>query len=157
MNSSLKKTNIKEQAHIVTRLFRAASALNKHIDEENVIIEKGNINSLTPMLQKKIDLLNQFHSAEALFEEFIRKYEIDKSHNSLTQLNNALVDMSHLSKRNEMLLMVNMEISEQIVDHYKEVKSKQAIAKSGYNKEGKMNAAADSSKAIATVSLNNKI
>lgn len=157
MNTEVKQTNLKEQTSILSRLLTLLTAVNKLLIQENSALEKVETANMNALTERKAELYSQLLVQQQQFDSFVKTYKLDKTDKNIEKVQNALADLNALGKKNQALIMVNLELSEHVIEHYKELKTNTEIAKSGYNKEGRMNAAVNKNKAVSTASLNNKI
>lgn len=154
---SAKKNGALTQASITKRLSKSATPLVEAIKAENKILENGNLSLLEDACEKKVKCLQEFHDAEQELEDFMRFNQIDKADPVLVKLEEVLLEIDEVNKRNDILLRANIEASNKIIEFYKDAQKSKVTKNYGYNSQGNIVVSKDLEKVMPAISLNNKI
>jgi flagellar biosynthesis/type III secretory pathway chaperone len=152
-----KKVKQADQNTFVVRLTKCLSSLISIVEQENNLLEKGAVSNLEAVILKKVDGLKEFNDIDNDLKEFSRTNEIDKTDAALLKLKGLFVRMEELNRQNEILLRTNIEVSDKIVEIYKNSRTQDTIRKFGYDSQGSVTASKNLEKVMPSISLNNKV
>jgi flagellar biosynthesis/type III secretory pathway chaperone len=152
-----KKEGELSQNDIISKLTKCMVPLIAAIEQENVLLEKGTVSKVEPIVLKKINLIKEFSSLEEDLLLFLKTNKIDESDPAFNKLKDLFPKMEAVSKLNEILLKTNIEIGDKIVELYKNTHTQDTINQFGYNNKGAVSASKDLEKVMPSITLNNKV
>lgn len=152
-----KKVKQADQGTFIVRLTKCLTSLISIVEQENNLLEKGAVSNLEAVILKKVDGLKEFNDIDHDLKEFARTNEIDKTDAALLKLKGLFVRMEELNRQNEILLRTNIEVSDKIVEIYKNSRTQDTIRKFGYDSQGSVTASKNLEKVMPSISLNNKV
>jgi flagellar biosynthesis/type III secretory pathway chaperone len=152
-----KKDKKVDQSTFIVRLTKCVTSLISIIEQENNLLEKGAISNLEAVILKKVAGLKEFNDIEHDLKEFARTNEIDRADGALLKLKELFARMEELNRQNEILLRTNIEVSDKIVEIYKNSRTQDTIRKFGYDSQGSVTATKNLEKVMPSISLNNKV
>ena len=150
-------SNRQSQAAIVSSIVKSSAALLKVLQDENASLEKGGVKDAKILLERKVACMNEYNATQEAFVEFARNNQINKEDANIKKVTDLMHKIQNENAKNEQLLRLNIEISENIVATYKEAQAKRAASQSGYNSQGKANKSVERGNATPESSWNNKV
>lgn len=152
-----KKDKQISQNTLIVRLTKCLSSLISIIEHENNLLENGAVSNIEAVILKKVNGLKEFNDIDHDLKEFLKSNEINKADPALPKLKELFIRMEDLNRQNEILLRVNIEVSDKIVEIYKNSRTQDTLRKLGYNNQGSMTASKHLEKVMPSISLNNKV
>jgi flagellar biosynthesis/type III secretory pathway chaperone len=157
MLSNKNKNNNLNQSDIVKMIARSLKNLISIIEKENMHLKVGQISSIDMVIEQKVAAISNFNDAQYELEVFVKAGgKFDQKSAELVKLKDLFNRLEVVKKDNEIFIRSNLEVSDQLIEMYKENKTQETMRQYGYNKDG--NVSADKMKnAMPSVGLNNKV
>jgi flagellar biosynthesis/type III secretory pathway chaperone len=157
MLNNKNKSNNLNQADIVKMIAKSLKNLVSIIEKENEHLKVGQISTIDVVVEQKVAAISSFNDAESILEAFVKSGgQFDQKSSALVKLKAMFNKLEVAKKENEILIRSNLEVSDQLIEMYKENKTQETMRQYGYNKDG--NISADKIKnAMPSVGLNNRV
>lgn len=151
------KGNSLNQREIVSKLTKSLKDLIAIIEQENVLLKAGKISNINVVVEKKVDAIAKFNEAQNDVEDYAKAGgQFDQQSSALKKLKDLFFKLDLAKKDNEILIRSNLEVSDQMIEMYKENKAQETMRQFGYNKDG--NVSTDKVKnAMPSVGYSNKV
>ena len=151
------KGNSLSQREIVSNLTKSLKELIAIIEQENALLKAGKISNINVVVEKKVDSIAKFHEAQNDVEDYAKAGgQFDQQSSALKKLKDLFSKLDLAKKDNEILIRSNLEVSDQMIEMYKENKAQETMRQFGYNKDG--NVSTDKVKnAMPSVGYSNKV
>ncbi len=148
--------DLNEQNKLFNNLIKSTKNLIKIVEEENNLLESGNGEVNGSLLKRKITAYEAFNRDSYSLADYRSNFGLVKTHvaNSAEQL---IIKLKGLNQRNEILLKINIEISENIIKAYKEAKHRYKVGKLAYDHEGNVVGLTTALANRTNDTLNNKV
>lgn len=157
MLGSKNKGNSLSQREIVSNLTKSLKDLITIIEQENALLKAGKISNINVVVEKKVDAIAKFNEAQNDVEDYAKAGgQFDQQSSALKKLKDLFSKLDLAKKDNEILIRSNLEVSDQMIEMYKENKAQETMRQFGYNKDG--NVSTDKVKnAMPSVGYSNKV
>lgn len=151
------KGNSLSQREIVSKLTKSLKDLIAIIEQENTLLKAGKISNINVVVEKKVDAIAKFNEAQNDIEDYAKAGgQFDQQSSALKKLKDLFSKLDLAKKDNEILIRSNLEVSDQMIEMYKENKAQETMRQFGYNKDG--NVSTDKVKnAMPSVGYSNKV
>ncbi len=151
------KGNSLSQREIVSNLTKSLKDLIAIIEQENALLKAGKISNINVVVEKKVDSIAKFNEAQNDVEDYAKAGgQFDQQSSALKKLKDLFSKLNLAKKDNEILIRSNLEVSDQMIEMYKENKAQETMRQFGYNKDG--NVSTDKVKnAMPSVGYSNKV
>ena len=151
------KGNSLSQREIVSNLTKSLKELIAIIEQENALLKAGKISNINVVVEKKVDSIAKFNEAHNDVEDYAKAGgQFDQQSSALKKLKDLFSKLDLAKKDNEILIRSNLEVSDQMIEMYKENKAQETMRQFGYNKDG--NVSTDKVKnAMPSVGYINKV
>lgn len=151
------KGNSLSQREIVSNLTKSLKDLIAIIEQENALLKAGKISNINVVVEKKVDAIAKFNEAQNDVEDYAKAGgQFDQQSSALKKLKDLFSKLDLAKKDNEILIRSNLEVSDQMIEMYKENKAQETMRQFGYNKDG--NVSTDKVKnAMPSVGYSNKV
>jgi len=151
------KGNSLSQREIVSNLTKSLKELIAIIEQENALLKAGKISNINVVVEKKVDSIAKFNEAQNDVEDYAKAGgQFDQQSSALKKLKDLFSKLDLAKKDNEILIRSNLEVSDQMIEMYKENKAQETMRQFGYNKDG--NVSTDKVKnAMPSVGYSNKV
>lgn len=151
------KGNSLSQREVVSNLTKSLKDLISIIEQENVLLKAGKISNINVVVEKKVDAIAKFNEAQNDVEDYAKAGgQFDQQSSALKKLKDLFPKLDLAKKDNEILIRSNLEVSDQMIEMYKENKAQETMRQFGYNKDG--NVSTDKVKnAMPSVGYSNKV
>lgn len=151
------KGNSLSQREIVSNLTKSLKDLITIIEQENALLKAGKISNINVVVEKKVDAIAKFNEAQNDVEDYAKVGgQFDQQSSALKKLKDLFFKLDLAKKDNEILIRSNLEVSDQMIEMYKENKAQETMRQFGYNKDG--NVSTDKVKnAMPSVGYSNKV
>jgi flagellar biosynthesis/type III secretory pathway chaperone len=127
------------------------------MEKENKLLEQGKTSIIAKSVDKKEELLMNLQNIEGNIGLYVSENTIEKDPKIIERVKNCFSRLQSLMQQNEILLQINIMVSEKIVEIYKEKRVDQTVRQFGYNQEGTISALKNLEKVMPAISLNNKV
>lgn len=145
------------QNAVISAVTKSLKELLVIIEKENGLLEIGKVSAIAVVVEEKVAALKKFNDAQIDVENYARQGgEFDASTSAMNKLKELFAKLNELNKDNEVLIRSNLEVSEKIVDMYKDSKTRETLRQFGYNKDGHI-AGGKIEKIMPSIGLNNKV
>ncbi len=146
------------QSAVVSNITKAIKDLIAVIEKENVLLKIGQVSAIGVVIEEKVDALHKFNEAQFVVEEYSRSGErFDPDSAPMVKLRDLFGILNKLNRDNDVLIRSNLEISNKIVEIYKESRAQETLRQFGYNKDGKVSVAGKIDKVMPSIGLNDKV
>ncbi len=146
------------QNTVINSMTQALKNLITVIEKENSFLKNGTVSAIGDVAEEKISALQKFNNTQELAEDYVRMGgKFDKNATSMTKLQELLSQLNKLNYDNDVLIKANLEVSNTLVEIFKDIKTKETLRSYGYNKDGKVSVAGKIDKVMPSIGLNNKI
>lgn len=146
------------QAAVVSNITKALKDLIAVIEKENALLKVGQISAIDVVVEAKVDALHKFNEAQFVVEEYVRTgQKFDRDSLPMVKLKDLFGVLNELNRNNDILIRSNLEVSNKIVEIYKESRTQETLRQFGYNKDGKVSVAGKIDKVMPSIGLNDKI
>ncbi len=146
------------QNTVISSMTQALKNLIAIIEKENSFLKDGKVSAIGDVAEEKITALQKFNNTQELAEDYVRMGgKFDKNATSMTKLQELLSQLNKLNYDNDVLIKANLEVSNTLVEIFKDIKTKETLRSYGYNKDGKVSVAGKIDKVMPSIGLNNKI
>lgn len=143
---------------LLKSLLSSVNSLAKIITKENQALEDGVISVTIASSTKKQQLLAGLHDMQQQVSEYLAQGLAACSSAEVTeQINRGFTCLERAMQKNELLLQINIAVSNKMIEIYKEQCSDKAINQFGYNKDGAISGLKTLEKIMPSTSLNNKV
>ena len=151
------KGNSLSQREIISKLTKSFKDLIAIIEQENDLLKAGKISNINVVVEKKVDAIAKFNEAQNDVEDYAKAGgQFDQQSSALKKLKDLFSKLDLAKKDNEILIRSNLEVSDQMIEMYKENKAQETMRQFGYNKDG--NVSTDKVKnAMPSVGYSNKV
>lgn len=151
------KGNSLSQREVVSKITKSLKDLIAIIEQENTLLKAGKISNINAVVEKKVDAIAKFNEAQNDVENYAKAGgQFDQQSSALKKLKELFSKLDLAKKDNEILIRSNLEVSDQMIEMYKENKAQETMRQFGYNKDG--NVSADKVKnAMPSVGYSNKV
>lgn len=151
------KGNSLSQREIVSNITKSLKDLIAIIEQENALLKAGKISNINAVVEKKVDSIAKFNEAQNDVEDYAKSGgQFDQQSSALKKLKDLFSKLDLAKKDNEILIRSNLEVSDQMIEMYKENKAQETMRQFGYNKDG--NVSTDKVKnAMPSVGYSNKV
>ncbi len=151
------KGNSLSQREVVSKITKSLKDLIAIIEQENTSLKVGQISNINAVVEKKVGAIAKFNEAQNDVENYAKAGgQFDQQSSALKKLKDLFSKLDLAKKDNEILIRSNLEVSDQMIEVYKENKAQEAMRQFGYNKDG--NVSADKVKnAMPSVGYSNKV
>ena len=137
MLGSKKKSDSLSQGEVISKITKSLKHLIGVIEQENLALKEGQISSINMVVEKKIDAISKFSEAENDIEKYAKSGgKFDQNSSPLVKLKELFTELNVVKKDNEVLIKSNLEVSDLIMEMYKENKMQETIRQYCYDKEG---------------------
>lgn len=153
----IQSSNKRQQAKVTDQMLKASNVLLKVLQEENEALERGGVDKSLNILERKIEAINAHNAAQEQFFEFALENKLTKSDSNIQKISDITSQIQQENDKNERLLRINIEISENIITKYKETQVQNIVNQRGYNNQGQANYSKGSKGMMPAMSMNNKI
>ena len=152
-----KKGNSLNEREVVSKIAKSLKDLIAIIEQENTLLKAGQISNINAVVEKKVDTIAKFNEAQNDVEDYAKAGgQFDQNSSALKKLKDLFSKLEIVKKDNEILIRSNLEVSDQMIEMYKENKAQETMRQYGYNKDG--NVSADKVKnAMPSVGYSNKV
>ncbi|PCJ26272.1 MAG: hypothetical protein COA94_05285 [Rickettsiales bacterium] len=158
LKNNINYTNKLNQKQLIGDLSRVLKDLIDIIARENILLEGGRISQLDAVVAEKFAALEKFNQAEINIEIYKKQGgSFDQRKPDIVQAMELFQKFDKHTRRNEVLIQSNIEVSAKIVEMYKESKKAQALRKFGYNKKGKIAVSKNVESIMPSIGLNDTI
>jgi flagellar biosynthesis/type III secretory pathway chaperone len=155
LNSENKTMN---QGAVISNITKAIKDLIVVIEKENDLLRVGQVSAISAIVEEKVEALHKFNEAQVTVEEYARSGEkFDKNSTLMLKLKELFGVLNKLNRDNDILIRSNLEVSNKIVEIYKESRAQETLRQFGYNKDGKVSVAGKIDKVMPSIGLNNKV
>jgi len=152
------KNKTPNQAALVSKVSKSLSELMAAIAKENEVLEIGEVSSVQVALDEKVSCLQKFNDVQLELESYvINGGQFDKGTPAMIKLEKKFVEFNELTRRNEILIRSNLEVSNTIIEMYKKGKTQETLRQFGYNKDGTISVSGSVEKVMPSIGLNNKV
>lgn len=157
MLGSKGKARVLSEREVVSRITKSLGDLIAVIEQENTSLKAGQISNINLVVEKKVDAIAKFNDAQNDVENYAKAGgQFDQNSYGLKKLKDLFSKLELAKKDNEILIRSNLEISDQMIEIYKENKTQETMRQYGYNKDG--NISADKVKnAMPSIGYSNKV
>lgn len=157
MLGSKNKGNSLNEREVVSKIAKSLKDLIAIIEQENTLLKAGQISNINAVVEKKVDTIAKFNEAQNNVEDYAKAGgQFDQNSSALKKLKDLFSKLEIVKKDNEILIRSNLEVSDQMIEMYKENKAQETMRQYGYNKDG--NVSADKVKnAMPSVGYSNKV
>lgn len=146
------------QSTVISSMTQALRNLIAVIEKENTFLKNGTVSAIGDVAEEKISALQKFNDTQELAEDYVRMGgKFDKNSASMAKLRELLSQLNKLNYDNDVLIKANLEVSNTLVEIFKDIKTKETLRNYGYNKDGKVSVAGKIDKVMPSIGLNNKI
>lgn len=146
------------QEHVINEVIKALKNLIFVVDKENQSLRIGKVSALKNIIEEKVTALQAFTNSQNIIENFLRQDGTFKQESSsMNKLQKLLAELSVVNRENDVLIRSNLEVSNILVEMYKENKTDEIIRQFGYNKDGKVSVAANVAHVMPSIGLNSKV
>lgn len=146
------------QNAVINSMTQSLKNLIAVIEKENSFLKSGTVSAIGEIAEEKIFALQKFNDSQELAEDYVKRGgKFDKSATSMTKLQELLSQLNKLNYDNDVLIKANLEVSNTLVEIFKDIKTKETLRSYGYNKDGKVSVAGKIDKVMPSIGLNNKI
>lgn len=146
------------QSVVVSNITKALKDLIIIIEKENSLLKVGQVSAIDAVIEEKVDALHKFNEAQFVVEEYIRSNQkFDRDSLPMVKLKELFSKLNELNRDNEILIRSNLEVSNKIVEIYKESRTQETLRQFGYNKDGKVSVAGKIDKVMPSIGLNDKV
>jgi flagellar biosynthesis/type III secretory pathway chaperone len=146
------------QNTVINSMTQALKNLIAVIEKENSFLKDGKVSAIRDVAEEKISALQKFNGTQELAEDYVKMGgKFDKNAASITKLQELLLQLNKLNYDNDVLIKANLEVSNTLVEIFKDMKTKETLRSYGYNKDGKVSVAGKIDKVMPSIGLNNKI
>ncbi|RUP42026.1 MAG: hypothetical protein EKK63_03015 [Acinetobacter sp.] len=150
--------NDSNQEHVINEVIKALKNLIVVVDKENQSLRMGKVSAIKNIIEEKVAALQDFTNSQNIIENFLRQGGTFNQESSLIKkLQNLFAELSVVNRENDVLIRSNLEVSNILVEMYKENKTGEIIRQFGYNKDGKVSVAANVAHVMPSIGLNNKV
>ena len=151
------KGNSLSQREVVSKITKSLKDLIAIIEQENTSLKVGQISNINAVVEKKVGAIAKFNEAQNDVENYAKAGgQFDQQSSALKKLKDLFSKLDLAKKDNEILIRSNLEVSDQMIEVYKENKAQETMRQFGYNKDG--NVSADKVKnAMPSVGYSNKV
>ena len=157
MLGSKGKARVLSEREVVSRITKSLGDLIAVIEQENTSLKAGQISNINLVVEKKVDAIAKFNDAQNDVENYAKAGgQFDQNSYGLNKRKDLFSKLELAKKDNEILIRSNLEISDQMIEIYKENKTQETMRQYGYNKDG--NISADKVKnAMPSIGYSNKV
>ena len=146
------------QSAVVSNITKATKDLIAVIEKENALLEAGEVSAIEIIVEEKVDALHKFNEAQFAVEEYVRTgQKFDRDSLPMVKLKDLFSILNGLNRDNDILIRSNLEVSNKIVEIYKESRTQETLRQFGYNKDGKVSVAGKIDKVMPSIGLNDKV
>lgn len=146
------------QSTVISSMTQALRNLIAVIEKENAFLKNGTVSAIGDVAEEKISALQKFNNTQELAEDYVKMgRKFDKNAASMAKLQELLSQLNKLNYDNDVLIKANLEVSNTLVEIFKDMKTKETLRSYGYNKDGKVSVAGKIDKVMPSIGLNNKI
>jgi flagellar biosynthesis/type III secretory pathway chaperone len=150
-NSSL------NQRSVVNGITKALKDLIAVIEKENASLKVGKISDIGMVVELKVEAISKFNEAEYDVEDYVKAGgQFDQNSSSMKKVKELFSKLDVVKKDNEIFIRSNLEVSDQMIEMYKEHKTQETTRQYGYNKDGSISPEKVKN-AMPSVGLNNKV
>lgn len=156
LNSKNNSNNLSQSA-VVSKITKSLKDLVAILDKENAALKNGQISNIDMVVEQKVDAISKFNDAQHDIEDFVKAGgEFDQNSSSMKKLKELFSKLDIAKRDNEILIRSNLEVSDQMIEMYKENKTQETMRQYGYNKDG--NVSSEKVKnTMPSVGLNNRV
>ncbi len=156
LNSKNNSNNLSQSA-VVSKITKSLKDLVAILDKENDTLKNGQISNIDMVVEQKVDAISKFNDAQHDIEDFVKVGgEFDQNSSSMKKLKELFSKLDIAKRDNEILIRSNLEVSDQMIEMYKENKTQETMRQYGYNKDG--NVSSEKVKnTMPSVGLNNRV
>jgi flagellar biosynthesis/type III secretory pathway chaperone len=145
------------QGGVISVITKSLKELLVIIEKENELLKIGKVSAIAAVIEEKVASLKKFNNAQINIENYARQGgEFDAETPVMLSLKGLFAKLDELNRDNEVLIKSNLEVSEKIVEMYKNNKTQETLRQFGYNKEGNI-AGGKIEKIMPSIGLNNKV
>jgi len=157
MLSSKNQSSSLNERSVVNGITKALKGLIAVIEKENASLKIGQISNIGMVVEQKIEAISKFNDAEYDIKDYAKAGgKFDQNSSSMKKLKELFSKLDVVKKDNEVFIRSNLEVSDQIVEMYKEHKKQETMRQYGYDKNG--NISSEKMKNVMpAVGLNNKV
>ncbi len=146
------------QSTVISSMTQALKNLIAVIEKENAFLKSGTVSAIGDVAEEKISALQKFNDTQELAEDYVKMGgKFDKNAAPMAKLQELLSQLNKLNYDNDVLIKANLEVSNTLVEIFKDIKTKETLRNYGYNKDGKVSVAGKIDKVMPSIGLNNKI
>ena len=116
------------QEHVINEVIKALKNLIFVVDKENQSLRIGKVSALKNIIEEKVTALQAFTNSQNIIENFLRQDGTFKQESSsMNKLQKLLAELSVVNRENDVLIRSNLEVSNILVEMYKENKTDVAL------------------------------
>ena len=156
LGSKNKSSNLNQRG-VVNGITKSLKDLIAIIEKENASLKVGQISNIAMVVEQKVEAISKFNEAEHDVEDYAKAGgQFDQNSAAMKKLKELFSKLDIVKKDNEILIRSNLEVSDQMIEMYKENKTQETMRLYGYNKDG--NVSSEKVKnSMPSVGLNNRV
>lgn len=156
MLSHRNKNNI-SQEQVIAEVTKTLRNLIIVVEKENQSLRVGKVSEIKNIIDEKVAALQAFTNSQASIDSFVRSAgSFNQQSSSVVKLVKLFNDLDVINNENDVLIRTNLEVSNQLVEMYKENKTDEIIRQFGYNKNGRVAIAEKVENVMPSIGLNSK-
>lgn len=125
------------EREVVSKITKSLKGLIAIIEQENTLLKAGQISNINIVIEKKVSAIAKFNGAQNDVEDYAKTGgQFDQNSSALKKLKDLFSKLELVKKDNEILIRSNLEVSDQMIEMYKENKTQETMRRYGYNKDG---------------------
>ena len=145
------------QAGVISAITKSLKELLVVIEKENGLLKIGKVSAIAVVVEEKVASLKKFNDAQIDIENYARQGgQFDAGTPAMLKLKELFTKLDELNRDNEVFIRSNLEVSEKIVEMYKDSKTQATLRQFGYNKDGNI-AGGKIEKIMPSIGLNSKV
>ena len=152
------ENKVMSQAVVISHITKARKDLIAVIEKENGLLKVGQVSAIDAIVEEKVDALHKFNEAQYSVEEYARSgQKFDRNSAPMVKLKELFGVLNDMNRNSDVLIRSNLEVSNKIIEIYKESRTQETLRQFGYNKDGKVSVAGKIDKVMPSIGLNDKV